>query len=129
MNAPLGPAFLGSVSLVFYRIILRVESDSFPNRKRALSRLAHQVPTSNRRRDCGDMPFFVPIAVFVVPTADASLRKDHFEQPDAGLQAARDLPRPLGARPLMADLIPSKAGSASQASWRTRTDRYRDSFS
>jgi hypothetical protein len=42
---------------------------------------------------------------------------------------ARDLPRPLEARPVMVALVPSRAGSASQASRRARTDRFRYSFS
>jgi hypothetical protein len=60
----------------------------------------------------------VPNAVFVVTTADPpeklswpTRRAGTAQTP--GLQAARDLPRPLAARRVREALVPSRAGSAS----------------
>ncbi len=63
----------------------------------------------------------VPNAVFVVTTADPPEKLSWptrrggtaLNNQTPGLQAARDLPRPLEARRVRVALVPSRAGSAS----------------
>ena len=61
----------------------------------------------------------VPNAVFVVTTADPPEKLSWprggtaLNNPNPGLQAARDLPRPLAARRVRVALVPSRDGSAS----------------
>ena len=61
----------------------------------------------------------VPNAVFVVTTADSPEKLSWprggtaLNNPNPGLQAARDLPRPLAARRVRVALVPSRDESAS----------------
>jgi hypothetical protein len=86
------------MSLVFYRMVLRVEGDAFPNRKRDLflSRLLSS-KLENRRQDCGDIPFLsqLPGSLSELPSslsAQAEVSKAEDHQAQTGKDRRRDQP-------------------------------------